>query len=107
MKNLTSFPRMHADQHGLIHEELTGKVIGIFYEVYNEPGHGFLESVYEQAMAIALAAHGLFFQRQIAAPVWFRGQQIGDFRADLLVENKLIVELKAGRAVEPAWENSC
>lgn len=56
---------MHADQRGLKHFGLTEKIIGIFYEVYNELGHGFLESVYEQAMAIALAEHQIFFQRQI------------------------------------------
>jgi GxxExxY protein len=55
-------------------------------------------------LSIALAEHGIFFQRQIGIPVWFRGQQIGDFRADLLVDNKVIVELKAGRAIESAWE---
>jgi GxxExxY protein len=100
----TSFPRISADSRGLIHSGLTEKIIGIFYEVYNELGHGFLESVYEQALAIALAERGIFFQRQIAVPVWFRGHQVGDFRADLLIENKVIVELKVGRAVESAWE---
>lgn len=100
----TSFPRIHADHRGLIHFELTEKIIGIFYEVYNELGHGFLESVYEQALGIAFAEHEIFFQRQVAVPVWFRGHQVGDFRADLLVENKVIVELKAGRAIETAWE---
>ena len=104
MKTLTSSPRILADPRGLIHSELSEKVIGIFYEVYNELGHGFLESVYEQAMAIALAEREIFFQRQMGIPVWFREHQIGDFRADLLVENKLIVELKAGRAIETAWE---
>ena len=103
-RKATSLPRISADQHRLIHSELTEKIIGIFYEVYNELGHGFLESVYEQAMAIALAEHEIFFQRQIAVPVWFRGHQIGDFRGDLLVENKIIVELKVGRAIESAWE---
>ena len=48
----TSLPRISADSRGLIHSELTEKIIGIFYEVYNELGHGFLESVYEQALAI-------------------------------------------------------
>ena len=100
----TSLPRIDADSHGLIHSELTEKIIGIFYEVYNELGHGFLESVYEQAIAITLAEHHIFFQRQIGIPVWFCGQQVGDFRADLLVENKVIIELKAGRAIETAWE---
>jgi GxxExxY protein len=100
----TSFPRTPADSRGLIHSELTEKIIGIFYEVYNELGHGFLESVYEQALSIAFAEREIFFQRQIAIPVWFRGHQVGDFRADLLIENKVIVELKAGRAIEAAWE---
>lgn len=100
----TSLPLINADQRGLIHQDLTEKIIGIFYEVYNELGHGFLESVYEEAMSIALADQQIFFQRQIAVPVWFRQRQIGDFRADLLIDNKLIVELKAGRAIESAWE---
>lgn len=47
---------------------------------------------------------GSFFQRQIAVPVWFHGQKIGDFRADLLIDEKVIIELKTGRDVDPAWE---
>jgi GxxExxY protein len=101
---VTSLPRIHADEHGLVHSELTEKLIGIFYDVYNELGHGFLESVYEQALSIALADNQIFFQRQISVPVWFRNHQVGDFRADLLVENKVILELKAGPAIESAWE---
>jgi hypothetical protein len=62
----TSFPRIPADSRGLIHSELTEKIIGIFYEVYNELGHRFLESVYEQALSIAFAEREIFFQRQIA-----------------------------------------
>jgi GxxExxY protein len=104
MRLVTSSPRINADSRGLIHAELTEKIIGIFYEVYNELGHGFLESVYEEALSIALAERNVFFQRQIGIPVSFRGRQIGDFCADLLIDNKVIVELKAGRAIEPAWE---
>jgi GxxExxY protein len=104
MKVTTSIPRMYADQHGLMHHELTEKRIGIFYSIYNELGHGFLESVYEQAFSVALAESGTFFQRQMAVPVWFHGQKIGDFRADLLIEEKVIVELKTGREIDPAWE---
>ena len=63
-----------------------------------------MESVYEQAFSIALAENGVFFQRQIAVPVWFHEQQIGDLRADLLVDGKVIIELKTGRAIEPTWE---
>jgi GxxExxY protein len=104
MKIVTSIPRIYADERGLKHHELTEKLIGIFYAIYNELGHGFLESVYEQAFSVALAKSQIFFQRQIAVPVWFHGQKIGDFRADLLIDGKVIVELKTGRALDPAWE---
>jgi GxxExxY protein len=60
--------------------------------------------VYEQAFSVVLAENNIFFQRQMAVPVWFHGQQIGEFRADLLVDGKVLVELKTGRDIEPAWE---
>jgi GxxExxY protein len=95
---------MYADQHGLKHADLTEKLIGIFFSVYNELGHGFLESVYEQAFSVALAENDIFFQRQIAVPVWFHEQQIGEFRADLLVDRRVLIELKTGREIDPGWE---
>jgi GxxExxY protein len=104
MRTVTSIPRMYADQRGLKHGDLTEKLIGIFYNIHNELGHRFLESVYEQAFSVALAENGIFFQRQIAVPVWFHGQKVGDFRADLMVDGKVLVELKTGRDIEPAWE---
>lgn len=104
MRIATSIPRMHADARGLKHGELTEKLIGIFFAIHNELGHGFLESVYEQAFAVVLAEAGIFFERQIAVPVWFHGKQIGEFRVDLLVDRKGILELKTGRNIEPAWE---
>jgi GxxExxY protein len=60
--------------------------------------------VYEEAMAIALTQKGIAAARRHPLPVWFRGQQVGDFRADLFVGNAVIVELKAARALEPAHE---
>jgi GxxExxY protein len=86
------------------HEEVTQKIIGVFYEVYNELGHGFLESVYENAMAIALGEAGLAAVQQAPVTVHFRGQAVGDFRADHLAENAVIVELKAAKAIEGAHE---
>ena len=53
---------------------------------------------------MVLAEKGIFFQRQIAVPVWFHSQQIGEFRADLLVESKVLIELKTGRDIDLAWE---
>ncbi|MCI0351871.1 MAG: GxxExxY protein [Acidobacteriales bacterium] len=84
--------------------ETTEKVIQIFFSVYNELGFGFLESVYEEAMAIALVEAGLGIERQVPTPVWFRGRQIGDFRADILVNKVVLLELKAVRAIELAFE---
>ena len=55
------------------HAELTKGIIGVFYEVYNELGHGFLESVYENSLALALRSKGFEVHQQIAIPVWFRG----------------------------------
>lgn len=93
-----------SSQYSFKHGELTERIIGIFYEVYNELGHGFLESVYQEAMLLALRAAGLCAEKEVHIPVWFRGQAVGDFRADLLVENKVILELKAVRVLEPLHE---
>ena len=86
------------------HQEVTEKVIGVYYEVYNELGHGFLESVYEQAMLIALSEAGLHVARQLPITVHFRGQVVGEFRADIMVNNQVIVEIKAARTIESAYE---
>jgi GxxExxY protein len=86
------------------HQEVTEKIIGVFYEVYNELRHGFLESVYEQAMLIALSDAGLHVDRQLPITVYFRGQVVGEFRADIVVNNQVIVEIKAARAIGSAYE---
>jgi GxxExxY protein len=88
----------------LKHADVTEKIIGVFYDVYNELGYGFLERVYEESLVIALHQAGLAVNRQIALPVWFRGHKVGEFRADLLVENSVLLELKSARALEPSHE---
>jgi len=95
---------MNADARGLKHKELTETIIGVFFEVYNELGHGFLESVYEKAFEIALNAKGLDVRRQIQVPVWFRGHRVGDFVADVLVNQLVLLELKAARALDSSHE---
>ena len=65
---------MDTDQHRFKHKEITDKIIRGFYDVYNELGHGFLESVYERSLEIALNSSGLKVCRQIQIPVWFRGK---------------------------------
>jgi GxxExxY protein len=76
------------------HVELTQKIIGVFYDVYNELGPGFLESVYREAMRLALAETGLTVTTEVPIPVHFRGAIIGIFRADLIVNSVVLLELK-------------
>ncbi|MCY4365116.1 MAG: GxxExxY protein [Chloroflexi bacterium] len=84
-----------------LYDDLTQSIIGCAFEVINELGSGFLESVYENAMVLALSEAGLPVQSQVPIPVTFRGKRVGDFYADLLVDGKVIVELKAVRAIIP------
>jgi GxxExxY protein len=84
------------------HAELTEAIIGTFYEVYNELGHGFIESVYENSLAIALRGRGFGVHQQIAIPVFFRGAQVGDFGADLLVDRLVLLELKVAKNIDEA-----
>lgn len=95
---------MQAPPMGLKHQELTGRIIEIFYDVYNELGHGFLESVYQNAMVIALRAAGLRVEVEVSIDVWFRGHRVGSFFADILVEKAVYLELKAVRALDPSFE---
>lgn len=88
----------------LKYSELTERIIGVFFDVYNELGFGFLESTYSAAMMLALQDSGLDCARQVPVPVWFRGKKIGPYFADILVEQKVLLELKAGRCLEPAPE---
>ncbi len=86
---------------GLKHEQITKSVIGCAFEVINELGAGFLESVYENALLLALQQKGLSAISQHPVKVMFRGECVGDFYADIFVEEKVIVELKAVKAIAP------
>ena len=86
------------------YSELTQKIIGVFYEVYNELGPGFLESVYQKSLALALESAGLTTYSRVDIPVWFRGHQVGHFEGDLLVEKCVLLELKAARALDSSHQ---
>ena len=88
----------------LIHSELTEKIIGVFYDVYNELGYGFLESTYAEATVIALEQAGLVVQREYPVPVWFRGVRVGQYFADVMVNEKILLELKTARNIDSAHE---
>jgi GxxExxY protein len=84
----------------LLYAELTEKIIGVYYEVYNEIGHGFLESVYSNSLHRALSQAGLSVEREVAIPVFFRGWDVGQFKADLVVNRLVLVELKAAQNLD-------
>lgn len=86
------------------HQELTQKIIGTFYTVYNTLGYGFLEKVYENAMVIELQSAGLEVAAQYPINVYYREQVVGEYMADLLVAQRVIVELKAVRTLLPEHE---
>src|SRR4051794_23337431 len=88
----------------LEHSKLTEKIIGVFYDVYNHFGPGFLESVYQRSMQIALEEIGIRADIELPIPVFFRGRGVGEFRADLVIENTVLAELKVARAIDPAHE---
>ena len=83
-------------KHGLI----TDQILKVFYEVYNELGHGFLESVYHRSLILALESVGLNVCSKVPIPVWFRGTRVGRFEADILVEKCVLLELKAVRMLD-------
>jgi GxxExxY protein len=88
----------------LLYEELTSQILNACFEVIHELGAGFLESVYQNALVIALRQKGLKVAAQVPLSVFFRGEVIGNFAADLLVEDKVIVELKAVSTLVPAHQ---
>jgi GxxExxY protein len=83
----------------MLHEELSHKILQACFEVSNELGIGFLESVYEKALLVALRQKGLQADAQISLAVKFRGVIVGEFYVDILVENKMLLELKAASAL--------
>lgn len=90
----------------LLGEQLSNRVISAFYAVYNELRYGYLEQVYVGAMAVELRRRGLRFVREQAMSVRYEGEVVGRYRADLVVEEILVVEVKAGRALDESarWQ---
>ena len=86
-----------------LHSALTRKIIGQAYHVHNQLGWGYAEIIYEKALAKRLRGIGLVAERQHPIDVWFEEECLGDFRADILVENLVIVELKAVETVHAKY----
>ena len=90
---------MNTDYQDIKYKALTEKIFKIFYRVYNKLGYGFLERVYENAMMIEFKKEGIPAVQQSAIKVLYENSIIGEYFADILVDDKVIVELKASRSL--------
>ncbi|HEY4218419.1 MAG TPA: GxxExxY protein [Gemmatimonadaceae bacterium] len=86
----------------LLHHELTRPIIGAFYSVHSQLGSGFLEAVYANALAVLLRDAGFQVQREVPFDINFHGHIIGRYRADLIVESKVVVEVKCAHGIDGA-----
>lgn len=87
-----------------LYSELSSKILEAFFNVYNTLGFGFLEKVYENAMMIELKKLGLHCIQQQHIDVFYDTEKVGDYFADIIVEDKIIIELKAAEALSPEHE---
>jgi len=92
---LNQFNNLKILPMSLLHQEITEKIIQAYYKVYNKLSYGFLERVYENSMMVELRKAGLHCEKQKAIKVYYEGIEVGDYFADIVVENKIILELKA------------
>lgn len=88
----------------LLEADITNPVIGAFYAVYNDLGFGFLESIYANALAVELQYRGLSYSREVPADVVYRGVPVGLCRFDMIVEGRVLVEIKSTKAIIAADE---
>ena len=89
----------------LLHNELTSLILKTYYEVYNELGYGFLEKVYQNALLIELKNKGLDVFPNKKIMVYYKGENVGDYYADIIVNNTVILELKAAEYIIDQFEN--
>lgn len=88
----------------LIYKELTGKIIQAFYEIHNILGVGYLESIYQNALIVELEEKGLRGETERVVEIFYRNKKVGEHRLDLVIEGKVIVELKAVAEFHPAHQ---
>jgi len=92
-------------QTDLLHAETTEAIIKSFYHVYNTLGYGFLEKVYENSMRVSLRKLGYAVKQQFPIDVVFEEENVGEYFADLLIDNKVVIELKAAQSILPKHES--
>ncbi len=96
---------MDGRDHGIAAmNHLTEQIIGCAIEVHRQLGPGLLESIYERALLFELKAHGVPAESQVLVPIIYKGERLGEHRMDIVVDGKVIVELKAVDRIEPVFE---
>ncbi len=93
---------MTTEKPELLHSDITSAIIGGLFDVHTELGAGFLESVYANALAVLLRERGWHVEREVPFDVMFHGVHVGRYRADMIVQSKVVVEVKGGRFKDPA-----
>jgi GxxExxY protein len=88
----------------MLYEEITSDIINAFYKVYNTLGYGFLEKVYENALAMELAARGHIVKQQLPVQVFYEGKVVGEYFADILIDDKIILDLKTTECIAKEHE---
>ena len=88
----------------LIYEDLTFRIRGSLFRVYNQLGSGFREETYMQAVIIDFAQEGVPFEKEKAYPIFYRGKRVDEYRVDLIAFGKIILELKATSEMHPRFE---
>jgi len=87
--------QMDANENKILYKDLSYKIVGLAMQVYNKLGYGFLEKVYENALMVLFQREGIQAKQQAPIAVYFEGEVVGDYYADILVEDKIILELKS------------
>lgn len=88
----------------MLHKEITEKILKSFYAVYNKMGYGFSEKIYENSLIVEMQKHGLVCQQQKRIPVYYETYMVGEYFADIIVNNAVILELKAVKAITSEHE---
>jgi GxxExxY protein len=88
----------------LLHQDLTNAILKTFFDVYNELGHGFLEKVYQNSMYLELTSRGYYVEAQKQIKVFYKGRGVGEYYADLIVNETVILELKSAACIIPEFE---
>ena len=88
----------------LLHKDLTEAIIKVFYDVYNELGYGFLEKVYQNSMCLEFKSRGFKVEAQKQIKVYYKGHEVGEYYADLVINDLVIIELKATEGIIEEFE---